>query len=175
MLPIYIINKSCAHTRVTLIGWMIRDSYNKGCFLENTQLSVQKLNLLARQTDGLFHSVLFQPVVCVLYAGCLVFRQSWFPFPLSQTDPYCGGRAGLAAVSQGPSSIADKHVCLSTACACLCASVCADVAEILGIKLKSHDKGIPAVRPGPECLPHTSTNMSLLKISVPRLLSGSVV
>ncbi|KAI9520387.1 hypothetical protein NQZ68_018695 [Dissostichus eleginoides] len=27
----------------------------------------------------------------------------------TKTDPYRGGRAGLAAVSQGPSSIADKH------------------------------------------------------------------
>lgn len=139
MLPIYIINKSCTHTRVTLIGWIIRDSCNKGCFLENTQLSVQKLHLLGlplRQTVFLFYFVLFYSIpfysslLCILYAGCLVFRQSWFPFPLSQTDPSCGGRAGLAAVSQGPSSIADKHVCLSTVYACLCVRV----VEILRIK-----------------------------------------
>lgn len=87
-----------------------------------------------------------------------------------------GGRAGLTAVSQGPSSIADKHVCLSIACAHLgvCLHVCACDGNTVR-EIKPHDMGIPAVRPGTVLLPHTSTNASLLNISVSRLPSGSAV
>lgn len=45
-----------------------------------------------------FWDISFHPVPAsssllrLLYAGCLLFRRSWFPFPLSQTAPFCGGK-----------------------------------------------------------------------------------
>lgn len=154
---IYIINKSCTHTRVTLIGWMIIDSCNNGCFIGEYTIISSKGKSSWSQPN--WWSILFSPVV--LYAGCLVFRQSWFPFPLSQTDPYRGGRAALAAVSQGPSSIADKHVCLSTVCACL--YVCVHVVEILCIQLK-HMTWVSLPLDHTLYVSHTLTNMSFKKL-----------
>ena len=120
-----------------------------------------------------FSLVLSRSLLCVLYAGCLVFRQSLFPLPLSQTDPFfVGGRAGLTAVSQGPSSIADKHVCPSTACTRLCgrAFVCVSLSSMH--RIKAHDTGAPTGRPDTVHPPHILINISSKKDRLLSSISG---
>lgn len=105
-LLIYVINQRHTHTETTLSDWMKAAHYWIHNYLHPRYV----------------YSILFQPVVLLRWHSDLI--QSWFPFPLSQTDPYCGGRAVLAAVSQGPSSVADKHVCLQYADVSVCVHVC---------------------------------------------------
>lgn len=93
-------------------------------------------------------SSLFQPAVIALpWLSAVQTVMISLP-PLPDKPLSVGGRADLTAVSSGPSSIADKRVCLSMPCTRLCMHVCPRAHVCVRWKyyayIKAHDMGTPA-------------------------------
>lgn len=133
----YIIDMSCKRNRVTLIGPTGSRANEKRRSLENQHFA----GVHMRQAS--FGDISFCPVPAsssllrLLYAGCLLFRRSWFPFPLSQTSPFCGGKgwfnsSQLRALQRSWQACLPEYVMHTSVYVCLCTRtwVCVHVVEV---------------------------------------------
>lgn len=171
MQPIYIINKSCTHTGVTLIGSMISDRRNKGS--QNTQLSVQKAKSSrapSQGADAVFYFILFHsiPACCVRVCAVLCcvcwlsgVQTVMISLPPLPDRPLLWGK-GWFSSSQPRALQRGWQACLSVYGMCTSACGCGRVAEAPCIKLNHMTWASPQLDQT-LCVHLTHRHVSLLK------------